>query len=142
MYLQCGKNSGDKPVVEVQVGAAPKRFTSEEISASVSPHHYMNSIYLFVNVCCSQPTSQVLRKMKESAEAYLGEEVSPRCCHCSCLFQRCSTSGMFYTSCLSSSFHIIVLIEFLSRMCLRKLCLYIGVEQATKDAGTIAGLSV
>lgn len=68
-------NSGDKPVVEVQVGAAPKRFTSEEISASVSERR-INSIFILTLLFYErQPTAQVLRKMKESAEAYLGEEV-------------------------------------------------------------------
>lgn len=74
-------NTGDKPVVEVQVGSARKRFTSEEISASV------------------------LRKMKESAEAYLGEEVR----------------------------HAVVTVPAYFNDAQR---------QATKDAGTIAGLSV
>jgi hypothetical protein len=36
IYLTVRRNSGDKPVVEVQVGTNPKQFTSEEISASVS----------------------------------------------------------------------------------------------------------
>jgi hypothetical protein len=37
--------------------------------------------------------------MKETAEAYLGKKSHPRRCHCSCLFQWCSTSS--YKRCRS-----------------------------------------
>lgn len=73
--------AGDKPAVEVEVGKTRKRFTSEEISAAV------------------------LRKMKEAAEAYLGEEVR----------------------------HAVITVPAYFNDAQR---------QATKDAGTIAGLSV
>ncbi len=72
---------GDKPVVSVQVGNEIKTFSPEEISAIV------------------------LRKMKETAEAYLGEKVE----------------------------HAVVTVPAYFNDAQR---------QATKDAGTIAGLKV
>eukprot|EP00602_Paraphysomonas_sp_CaronLab_P006907 CAMPEP_0185023668 /NCGR_PEP_ID=MMETSP1103-20130426/6313_1 /TAXON_ID=36769 /ORGANISM="Paraphysomonas bandaiensis, Strain Caron Lab Isolate" /LENGTH=700 /DNA_ID=CAMNT_0027556363 /DNA_START=13 /DNA_END=2115 /DNA_ORIENTATION=+ len=75
------KAAGDKPVVDARVGSETKHFTPEEISASV------------------------LRKMKETAEAFLGQEVS----------------------------HAVVTVPAYFNDAQR---------QATKDAGTIAGLSV
>jgi len=74
-------NRGNKPIVQVQVGADTKTFTPEEISA------------------------MVLIKMKETAEAYLGKKVT----------------------------HAVVTVPAYFNDAQR---------QATKDAGTIAGLNV